>query len=63
MARAIVVDQDSCISCGLCVDNLPEVFRFDDNGKAVSFDSSGAPEEMIQTEAVDVCPVACIHWE
>ena len=27
------VDQDECISCGLCIDNLPGVFRFADNGK------------------------------
>ncbi|GAM11629.1 ferredoxin-1 [Geobacter sp. OR-1] len=63
MASNVVVDQDSCISCGLCVNNLPNVFRFDDSGKAECFDPSGATEEMIQSDAIDICPVACIHWQ
>lgn len=63
MAREVWVDQDSCISCGMCVNNLPDVFRFDDSGKAECFDSSGASEETIQSEAIDICPVACIHWK
>ncbi len=28
----VKVDQDSCISCGYCVGNCPEVFDFDENG-------------------------------
>ncbi len=31
-----VVDKDTCISCGLCVSTEPEVFEFDDDGKAVA---------------------------
>ena len=57
------VDQDECISCGLCIDNLPGVFRFADNGKAECFDPNGAPEEQIQRDAIDACPVSCIHWK
>jgi ferredoxin len=63
MAREIYVDQDSCISCGLCVDNLPDVFRFDDSGKAECFDPGGASEELIQSDAIDICPVSCIMWK
>ena len=62
MAKEPWVDQDTCISCGLCVDSVPEVFRFDDNGKAECFNASGASEDEIQHNAVDVCPVSCIHW-
>lgn len=57
------VDQDVCISCGLCISNVPGVFRFADNGKAECFDPQGASEDEIQREGVDVCPVSCIHWQ
>jgi ferredoxin len=39
------------------------VFRFAGNGKAEAYAPSGAPEDVIQQEAIDVCPVACIHWQ
>lgn len=63
MPKTPYVDQDICISCGLCVNNLPEVFRFDDSGKAECYDPTGASEDNIQSEAIDVCPVSCIHWK
>ncbi len=56
------VDQDVCISCGLCVTNVPDVFRFADNGKAECYDPNGASEVEIQNNAIDVCPVSCILW-
>jgi ferredoxin len=63
MAREVWVDEEECISCGLCIDNVPEVFRFADSGKAECFDPAGASEETIQSEAIDACPVQCIHWK
>ncbi len=63
MARIVWVDKEECISCGLCVDNLPDVFQFDDDNKAEAYDSAGASEEEIQTEAIDQCPSECIHWK
>jgi len=62
MAKEAFVDQDMCISCGICVNNLPDVFRFSDNGKAECFDPTGASEADIQLQAIDVCPVSCICW-
>ncbi|CAG0974365.1 ferredoxin [Geobacter sp.] len=61
MARNVYVDKDVCISCGLCVETVPEVFRFDDDNLAEVHDPAGAHEDKIQ-EAIDACPVACIHW-
>ena len=58
MSREPFVDQDMCISCGICVSNLPDVFRFGDNGKAECFDPDGASEEDIQHQAFVDCPVA-----
>jgi ferredoxin len=57
------VDQDTCIGCGICANNLPDVFRMNEDGKAECFDSAGADEDVIQHEAIDVCPVACICWQ
>ena len=63
MPKTPFVDQDMCISCGICISNVPEVFRFADNGKAEVYEPTGATEETIQQEAIDVCPVSCICWE
>ena len=62
MARIPYVDQDACISCGLCIDCAPEVFRLDNANLAEVYDPTGAPEEKIQ-EAMDGCPVSCIYWQ
>jgi ferredoxin len=44
------------------VGTAPEVFRMNDDNLAEVFDPLGAPEELIQ-EAIENCPVNCIHWE
>jgi ferredoxin len=61
MAKTPVVDQDSCISCGLCVSSCPGVFRFNDRSKSECYDPQGAPAQDIQ-HAIDACPVQCISW-
>ncbi|MCM0083876.1 ferredoxin [Geomonas sp. Red32] len=61
MAREVYVDQDVCIGCGLCASTVPEVFRLNDNGVSEVYDQGGAEEERIQ-QAIDSCPVSCIHW-
>ena len=62
MSKTVVVDQQECISCGLCVEVCPEVFRLNDQDVSEVHNPAGAPEEKIQ-EAIDSCPVQCIHWE
>lgn len=63
MARIPWVDKGECTSCGLCADNLPDVFRMDEDGLAECYNTGGASEEEIQEEAMDVCPAECIHWK
>lgn len=63
MAKIPWVDQDVCISCGVCVNNLSAVFRFNEDGKAETYNPEGATEDEIQQEAIDACPVTCIHWK
>jgi len=55
------VDKGECISCGVCVDICPAVFRFDADHRAEAYDPQGADAAAIQ-EAIDLCPVACIYW-
>ena len=62
MGKKPVVDQDNCISCGLCISTCPTVFHFNRSGKSEVYDSTGASEEQIQ-QAIDGCPVQCISWE
>jgi len=62
MARTPVVDQQVCISCNLCVDLVPEVFRLNSDGVAEVYNAAGAGEDRIQ-DAIDNCPVNCIAWE
>jgi ferredoxin len=57
------VDQDACIGCGLCVTNVPQVFRLAEHDKAEVFDAGGETEDTIQREAIDICPVSCIYWQ
>lgn len=62
MSKKPSVDQDSCISCGLCISTCPGVFQFNSSGKSEVFDPDGASEQEIQ-QAIDGCPVQCITWK
>lgn len=61
MAREVYVDQEICIGCGLCVSIVPEAFRLNDAGVSEVYDQQGWSEARVQ-EAIDSCPVNCIHW-
>ena len=63
MAKTNWVEKEECIGRELCVSNCPEVFRMDEEGKAECFNASGVDEEVIQSGAIDSCPVSCIHWQ
>ncbi len=56
------VNPDECISCGLCVEICPEVFRLNDQDLSEVHNPAGASAEKIQ-ETIDSCPVQCIHWK
>lgn len=62
MSKVVRVNRGECISCGVCVDTVPAVFRFDAEGRAEAYAPEGADAVSIQ-EAVDLCPVACIYWD
>ena len=63
MGRRVYVDEEECIGCGSCEEICPDVFVLnEDTEKAEVINHEGGPEDLIE-EAVEACPVECIHWE
>jgi ferredoxin len=63
MSKTVYIDETECIGCGSCVEICPEVFQMQEGEeKAEVIKPEGGPEDQIQ-EAMDTCPVSCIHWE
>ena len=59
----VIIDTDECIGCESCVELCSEVFAFnEDEEKAEVILPEGGPEDCIE-EAMESCPVECIHWE
>lgn len=55
------LDQDLCISCGLCISICEEVFSWNDDDKAQAIDEE-VPEELEDSvkEAIESCPTEAI---
>ena len=63
MARTVFIETSECVGCESCVELCPEVFAMDEeSGKSRVILPSGGPEDCIQ-EAIETCPVECIHWQ
>ena len=63
MDRLVYIDTDECIGCESCGELCPEVFELNqEEEKAEVILPEGGPEECIE-EAMDACPVECIHWQ
>jgi len=58
-----IVDEETCIGCGLCVETCPEVFELTDDKARTKVDE--VPEEYAETcrEAAEECPVEAIQIE
>lgn len=58
------LDREGCISCGLCPETCPEVFRMGEDGVAEVYVEE-VPEEVKDSaiEAQDGCPVSVIKVE
>lgn len=58
------LDRSGCISCGLCAETCPEVFRMADDGVAEAY-LEDVPAEVEDTavQAQDGCPVSVITVE
>ena len=64
MALKVYVDQDLCISCGLCISICDDVFSWNDDDKAQAIDEE-IPEELADEveEAVESCPTEAIKYQ
>ncbi len=50
---------DSCISCGLCLGEAPDVFKFNDDEKAYVFQQADA-DDAAAVAAMESCPADAI---
>jgi ferredoxin len=58
----VYVDEVTCIGCKHCAHVARNTFYIEpDYGRSRVIRQDGDPEEVIQ-EAIDTCPVDCIHW-
>lgn len=56
------IDKDTCIGCGLCVSICSDIFKMDDDGKAVAIDEEITDDFMDDAkEAEEQCPVIAIE--
>ena len=59
----VIINEEECIGCGSCVELCPEVFLMnEEKEKAEVSLLEDWPRECID-EAMETCPVSCIHWE
>ena len=60
--KAIWVDESRCIGCRYCAHVATNTFIVDEEyGRSRAIRQDGDSIEILQ-EAIDTCPVDCIHW-
>jgi len=60
--KAVYVDEVTCIGCKHCAHVAPNTFFIEgEYGRSRVYNQDGDEEEIIQ-EAIETCPVNCIHW-
>ena len=60
--HAIWVDEKVCVGCRYCAHVATNTFLMDqDTGKCRAIRQDG-DSTMVINEAIDTCPVDCIHW-
>jgi ferredoxin len=60
--KGVYVDEITCIGCKHCAHVARNTFYIEpDYGRSRVISQDGEAQEVIQ-EAIDTCPVDCIHW-
>ncbi|MBD2325877.1 ferredoxin [Alkalinema sp. FACHB-956] len=60
--KGVYVDETTCIGCRYCAHVARNTFYIEpDYGRSRVIRQDGDSEDLIQ-EAIDTCPVDCIHW-
>lgn len=57
------VDKEGCISCGMCIEICPEIFRMGEDDVAEVYKEVNEEHMEAAQEARDECPVAVISIE
>jgi ferredoxin len=55
------VELSDCISCGVCAEVGPDIFRLNDAGYIEITEMETYPEDEVN-EAIKYCPTDCISW-
>lgn len=63
MNKKVYIETEDCIGCESCVELCPEVFGFDDQGNVAFVVMEEGGSEACIDEAIEACPVECIHWK
>lgn len=58
-----IVNQDTCIGCGLCISTVPEVFEVNADGKAEACGHTTDENRAAVQETIAACPVQAISAE
>ena len=56
-----LVELSDCITCGVCAEVSPEVFRLNDAGYIEVVEIDAYPEDEVN-DAIKYCPTDCISW-
>ena len=56
-----IVELSDCISCGVCAEVSPDVFRLNDAGYIEVIEMDTYPQEEVD-DAIKYCPTDCIRW-
>jgi ferredoxin len=60
--KGVYVDEVTCVGCKHCIHVAPNTFTLEsDYGRSRVFNQNGDCLESVQ-EAIDTCPVDCIHF-
>ena len=59
--QMVFVDEFACIGCKNCAEVSRSTFTMTDKGTARAY-QQGADERSVMEEAIDCCPVDCIHF-
>lgn len=59
----VTIAEGACVGCGSCEALCPEVFQMTDRGTAEAISEVTEATLADVKEAINMCPMDCIHWD